>query len=110
MAKTRAQLNTGANKNMFRLLADMARAEGAGSLYRGLLSPILAEAPKRATKFATNEQFKTFFRREDGSLPFYRAGAAGGLAGAIEALINCPFETVKVRVSGKNVSLIESGE
>ena len=30
-------------------------------MYRGIVPPILMEAPKRAVKFAANEQFKPFF-------------------------------------------------
>lgn len=32
--------------------------EGFGTFYRGIVSPIMAEAPKRAIKFASNDQYK----------------------------------------------------
>ena len=35
---------------------DILTKEGALTFYRGISSPILAEAPKRAVKFSTNEQ------------------------------------------------------
>lgn len=36
------------------------------------------------------------------SNPFWSApGAAGASAGAVEALVNCPFETVKVQMQAK---------
>lgn len=33
-----------------------------GTLYRGIIPPIMVEAPKRATKFAANEQYTILFR------------------------------------------------
>lgn len=47
IAKTRAQLATSSGHSMFRLLADVVRNEGVAALYRGVASPIVAEAPKR---------------------------------------------------------------
>lgn len=98
IAKTRQQLSTTKTVPMWTVLKDIVKSEGAANLYRGVTSPIFAEAPKRATKFATNEQYKAMLRRPDGSLPWERAFLAGALAGATEALVNCPFETVKVRM------------
>ncbi|EDQ85660.1 uncharacterized protein MONBRDRAFT_34188 [Monosiga brevicollis MX1] len=101
VAKTRAQLNTARNTSMWSTLAQIARTDGPTGLYRGVLSPIVAEAPKRATKFAANDFFKPLLTLEDGSLPGHRAGMAGALAGSVEAFVNCPFETVKVRMQAK---------
>lgn len=67
-------------------------------LYRGILAPIAAEAPKRALKFSANEQYKALLRLPDGTLPLGRAFTAGMLAGVTEAFINCPFEVVKVQM------------
>lgn len=36
------------------------------SFYKGILPPILAETPKRATKFFTFEQYKSVFASIDG--------------------------------------------
>ncbi len=105
---------------MASILTTLARTEGLRGLYRGIASPIVAEAPKRAVKFASNEQYKILLRDSNGSVaynsPFaaiclriislissvlivragklstVRAGIAGGLAGVTEALVNCPFE------------------
>jgi len=74
IAKTRAQLNTASGVGMWSTLATIARADGLAGLYRGVMSPIVAEAPKRATKFAANDQYKRLLVLEDGSLPFHRAG------------------------------------
>lgn len=39
----------------------MYRSEGVFSYWKGILPPILAETPKRATKFVCFEQYKRFF-------------------------------------------------
>lgn len=39
------------------------------SFYKGILPPILAETPKRATKFFTFEQYKKVFTFGDGPAP-----------------------------------------
>jgi solute carrier family 25 2-oxodicarboxylate transporter 21 len=101
IAKTRQQLSTSKNVSMWSILRTIASQEGMRNLYRGVSSPIFAEAPKRATKFATNEQYKAWFKCPDGSLPWTRAFLAGALAGATEAFVNCPFETLKVRMQAK---------
>lgn len=39
----------------------MYKHEGLFSYWKGILPPILAETPKRATKFVCFEQYKRFF-------------------------------------------------
>eukprot|EP00047_Mylnosiga_fluctuans_P007410 m.253174 g.253174 ORF g.253174 m.253174 type:complete len:285 (+) comp18181_c0_seq1:1094-1948(+) len=101
VAKTRQQLSTARTVSMLQTLRQLVQQEGLANLYRGVFSPMFAEAPKRATKFATNEQYKAMLRCSDGSLPWSRAMLAGALAGATETIVNCPFETVKVRMQSK---------
>eukprot|EP00055_Hartaetosiga_balthica_P012262 m.58909 g.58909 ORF g.58909 m.58909 type:complete len:300 (-) comp7889_c0_seq1:1471-2370(-) len=98
VVKTRVQLSTQSNLGMFSVMKNIVHKEGLGILYRGIMSPIFAEAPKRATKFAGNEQFKKLLCCQDGSLPGHRAFGAGALAGVVEAFVNCPFEMLKVRM------------
>lgn len=71
-------------------------------LYRGIASPILAEAPKRAMKFSMNEQYKKFFSDASGRLSGLGYAAAGCCAGMTEAVVNCPFELVKVRMQARS--------
>lgn len=68
------------------------REEGFTTLYRGIISPIFAEAPKRAIKFSTNEQYKKLFTNDLGKISTSGSFAAGALAGITEAFVNCPFE------------------
>lgn len=60
----------------------------------------MAEAPKRAVKFAANEQYSQLLT--GGQKPtVLQATMAGTLAGMTEATVNCPFEVVKVRMQAK---------
>ncbi|KNC47174.1 uncharacterized protein AMSG_03602 [Thecamonas trahens ATCC 50062] len=105
VVKTRLQLQVSkagsevAYSGVVDCLTKIVRAEGPLALYRGIASPILAEAPKRAWKFASNEQFKQAFK---GIMPAPIIPAlAGASAGLTEAGINAPFELVKVRLQAK---------
>jgi len=101
VVKTRLQLQKGADnkyKGIMGTFRTIIAEEGFGNLYRGILAPILAEAPKRAVKFASNEQFKPIFTNKNGHLSNLGASGAGAAAGATEAFINCPFEVIKVRM------------
>lgn len=62
----------------------------------------MAEAPKRAMKFSMNEQYKKLFTNASGQLSGAGHVAAGGCAGMTEALVNCPFELVKVRMQARS--------
>ncbi|CAM9493488.1 unnamed protein product [Discosporangium mesarthrocarpum] len=101
VAKTRQQLSGGKTTPMIMILKDIIQNEGPTKLYRGVLSPVFAEAPKRALKFSLNETYKGALRKEDGSLPGFRAAAAGSMAGMSECSVNTPFEVVKVQMQAK---------
>ncbi|QKX56109.1 uncharacterized protein TRUGW13939_03209 [Talaromyces rugulosus] len=109
VVKTRIQLQSGAGtgeeayKSMFDCFAKIIRNEGASRLYRGITAPILMEAPKRATKFAANDTWGTFYRDlfgiEKTTQPL--AVLTGATAGATEAFVVVPFELVKIRLQDK---------
>ncbi|CAM9879512.1 unnamed protein product [Ectocarpus sp. 13 AM-2016] len=86
---------------MLSIFRDIIQNEGPANLYRGVASPVMAEAPKRAIKFSLNASFKKLLHKEDGTLPSYRAAAAGSLAGMTECSVNTPFEVVKVQMQAK---------
>jgi solute carrier family 25 2-oxodicarboxylate transporter 21 len=94
VVKTRSQLSTTSQRGVLATLQSIVREEGFARLYRGLSSPIVAEAPKRAAKFTFNEKYKQLLGQEHYAM-------AGTLAGMSEALVNCPFEVVKVRMQAK---------
>jgi len=72
-------------------------------LYRGLLPPVLAEAPKRATKFGANEQYSALYKRLAGvdKMTQSLSLASGVSTGITEACIIVPFELVKIRLQDK---------
>jgi len=103
VVKTRMQLEKGTQRRtVVGVFQNIIKEEGFGRLYRGIISPILAEAPKRAIKFSTNDIYKKWFtNKTTNKLSYTGAGAAGALAGSTEAFANCPFEVVKVRMQAK---------
>ncbi|CAO3661938.1 hypothetical protein G6F70_002049 [Rhizopus microsporus] len=103
VVKTRAQLSTGTSTGIIGTMTSMIKTEGPGSLYRGILPPIMVEAPKRATKFAANEQYTTIYKKLFGFEKITQTLSimTGISAGVTEAVIIVPFELVKVRMQDK---------
>ncbi|KAG0196931.1 hypothetical protein BGX28_009540 [Mortierella sp. GBA30] len=85
-------------------LRKVVQQEGLLNLYRGVLPPILAEAPKRAIKFGANEQWGFAFKKLFSLDRFTasQAGFIGSLAGATEAFLVTPFDLVKVRLQDRH--------
>jgi solute carrier family 25 2-oxodicarboxylate transporter 21 len=110
LVKTRFQIQKGPeDPNRYKSLVDcfqrIYRTEGFMSFYKGILPPILAETPKRATKFFTFEQYKRLFTNERVSLPV-TFSLAGLLAGFTEAIVINPFEVVKVRLQAETTTTL----
>lgn len=101
--KTRAQLST-TSASMVTVARGIFADQGIKGFYRGIVPPVLGEAPKRAWKFAANDAFKDEFikRNPEGKLTNFAAAASGALAGTSEAIVNCPVETVKVAMQSKD--------
>ncbi|KAI5294584.1 hypothetical protein KEM52_003680 [Ascosphaera acerosa] len=109
VVKTRVQLQSGtatgeeAYTGMLDCFRKIIRNEGVSRLYRGISAPILMEAPKRATKFAANDSWGTFYRNlfgmEKANQPL--AVLTGATAGATESFVVVPFELVKIRLQDK---------
>lgn len=80
-----------------------SRCSSFGRLYRGIEAPILMEAPKRATKFAANDEWGKVYRNLFNA-PKMTQGLSiltGATAGATEAFVVVPFELVKIRLQDK---------
>ena len=60
------------------------------------------EAPKRATKFAANDEWGKVWRRTFGVEKMTQSLSilTGASAGATEAFVVVPFELVKIRLQG----------
>lgn len=84
--------------------------EGTRAFYKGIIPPICAETPKRATKFFAFEQYAKIFTPVIGK-PGGKDGQnmrtplvysmAGFACGATEAIVVNPFERVKVQLQNE---------
>ncbi|KAK0382798.1 hypothetical protein NLU13_9893 [Sarocladium strictum] len=109
VVKTRVQLQTGkasgaeAYNGMVDCFQKIVRNEGFSRLYRGISAPILMEAPKRATKFAANDEWGKVYRNMFGMAKMNQPLSilTGATAGATEAIVVVPFELVKIRLQDK---------
>ncbi|KAK9459087.1 mitochondrial carrier domain-containing protein [Lipomyces oligophaga] len=110
VVKTRVQLQVGggsagseAYTGMLDCFSKIIKNEGVGTLYRGISAPILMEAPKRATKFAANDEWGKFYRNLFGieKMNQQLSILTGATAGATEAFVVVPFELVKIRVQDR---------
>ncbi|KAG5923202.1 hypothetical protein E4U42_005018 [Claviceps africana] len=109
VVKTRVQLQTGnatgaeAYNGMLDCFRKIIKHEGFSRLYRGISAPILMEAPKRATKFAANDEWGKFYRKAFGVNQMNQSLSVltGASAGATESFVVVPFELVKIRLQDK---------
>ncbi|KAI0724805.1 mitochondrial carrier [Fomitopsis betulina] len=104
VVKTRMQLETGKSQHgLVGAFRNIIREEGFGRLYRGLVPPLLLEAPKRATKFAANDFWgKTYLNLTGESKMTQQLSILTGCsAGATESFVVVPFELVKIRLQDK---------
>jgi len=103
VVKTRMQLERGVSPSMVTSLRNIIVHEGVGRLYKGLVPPLLLEAPKRATKFAANDFWGKTFKRLSGNPEMTQSLSilTGCSAGATESLVVVPFELVKIRLQDK---------
>lgn len=116
VVKTRMQLQVGkasgatAGQEQYSGVIDclkkIVQKEGASRLYKGISSPVLMEAPKRATKFACNDEFQTIYKKLFGvsALTQPLSILSGASAGICEAFVVVPFELVKIRLQDLNSS------
>jgi solute carrier family 25 2-oxodicarboxylate transporter 21 len=98
------QLETGKSKNgLVGTLRNIVKYEGVGRLYRGLVPPLLLEAPKRAVKFAANDFWgKTYMNLYGESKMTQNLSILTGCsAGASESIVVVPFELVKIKLQDK---------
>ncbi|KAI9477265.1 hypothetical protein LPJ78_004341 [Coemansia sp. RSA 989] len=108
VAKTRLMLQVGKGgseqyKSILDVFKRIIKEEGPTRLYRGILPPIMVEAPKRAIKFAANDtygpMYKKLFNKTELTQPL--AIMTGVTAGITEALIVATPELVKIRLQAK---------
>ena len=73
-------------------------------LYRGVLPPVLIEAPKRAIKFAANDQYSRLYMNlfNETKMTQPLSVLTGLSAGVTEAFLVVSFELIKIRMQDKN--------
>lgn len=115
VVKTRFQLQTTGQAGAYSSLGDcfktIYRTEGLGAFYKGILPPIFAETPKRATKFFMFEIYQDYVfvpllgdktkkevNKQKTPLVY---SLAGFCCGATEAIVINPFERVKVQLQAE---------
>jgi len=104
VVKTRMQLERGkAEHGLVGTFRNIIKQEGFGRLYRGLLPPLLLEAPKRAVKFASNDFWGKTYLGLSGETKMTQGLSVltGCSAGASESFVVVPFELVKIKLQDK---------
>ncbi|KAJ1722572.1 hypothetical protein LPJ53_003032 [Coemansia erecta] len=108
VAKTRLMLQVGKGggdqyKSIMDVFSRIIKEEGPTRLYRGILPPIMVEAPKRAIKFAANDSYSAMYMKMFNSEKLTQPLAilTGVSAGVTEALIVATPELVKIRLQAK---------
>ncbi|KAM0723250.1 hypothetical protein Q7P37_001451 [Cladosporium fusiforme] len=96
---------------MLDCIKKIVKNEGASRLYRGISAPIMMEAPKRATKFAANDEWGKVYRNLFGVTKMTQGLSVltGASAGATESFVVVPFELVKIRLQDKAQAAQYSG-
>lgn len=109
VVKTRIQLQTSAANStkytgVFNCFTQIIKSEGPGRLYRGISAPVMMEAPKRALKFASNDEFSKIYKKlfNKDKVDQKLAILNGASAGAVESFVVVPFELVKIRLQDKH--------
>lgn len=103
VVKTRMQLEKGKSQfGMVGMFKEIIRTQGASRLYRGIVPPLMLEAPKRAVKFGANGFWGNIFT-DNGTKAMTQSVAlyTGMAAGATESVVVVPFELVKIRLQDK---------
>jgi len=104
VVKTRMQLETGkATHGLAGTFRAIVKEEGVWRLYRGLVPPLLLEAPKRAVKFAANDFWGNTYMSLAGESKMNQQLSilTGCSAGASESFVVVPFELVKIKLQDK---------
>ncbi|KAK0519668.1 hypothetical protein OC834_007306 [Tilletia horrida] len=105
VVKTRIQLQSGKGEynGMLDCFRKIIASEGPARLYRGIVPPLLLEAPKRAIKFAANDFWGKTYKTAFGSDQMTQGLSVltGCSAGATESVVVTPFELVKIRLQDK---------
>ncbi|KAG7386582.1 hypothetical protein PHYPSEUDO_015490 [Phytophthora pseudosyringae] len=112
--KVQLQTSREAGAGVVRTLRRVTSSEGAAGLYRGLLSPILSNAPINAAVFGVQGQVvRRLQSRDDAPLSSAQHFMAGSSAGLVQVVFAAPSEHVKIQLQtgamGKEHSSLVAG-
>ncbi|KAG3236417.1 hypothetical protein PI124_g18577 [Phytophthora idaei] len=96
--KVQLQTSREASAGVLRTLHRVVGSEGAAGLYRGLLSPILSNAPINAVVFGVQGQVVRGLQRDDALLSSTQHFMAGSSAGLVQVIFAAPSEHVKIQL------------
>ncbi|EGZ13065.1 hypothetical protein PHYSODRAFT_514638 [Phytophthora sojae] len=99
--KVQLQTSRETGSGVLRTLRRVVRSEGAAGLYRGLLSPILSNAPINAVIFGVQGQMvRALQSRENHSEPLTNSQhfVARSAAGLVQVVFAAPSEHVKIQL------------
>ncbi|KAJ1965888.1 hypothetical protein GGI12_000460 [Dipsacomyces acuminosporus] len=109
VAKTRLMLQVGKGgqgqyKSIFDVFSRIIREEGPRRLYRGILPPVMVEAPKCATRFASSSTYGPMYMKlfNSDKLTQPLAIITGITTGTTEAFVVAIPELVKIRLQTKD--------
>ncbi|OWZ14964.1 Mitochondrial Carrier (MC) protein [Phytophthora megakarya] len=92
-----------------RTLRRVISSEGAAGLYRGLLSPILSNAPINAAIFGVQgHTVRVLKTEEDAPLSNTQHFAAGSAAGLVQVVFAAPSEHVKIQLQTRAMGIEHS--
>jgi solute carrier family 25 carnitine/acylcarnitine transporter 20/29 len=97
--KVRLQAGHTAYKGALDCVKTTVRTEGPRSLFKGMLSPLLANSAMNAVTFSTWQEAQRLFHFEDGSeAPLEKVFLAGSIAGVVQCSIATPMELVRSKL------------
>ncbi|KAG7395717.1 hypothetical protein PHYBOEH_003322 [Phytophthora boehmeriae] len=95
--KVQLQTSRDAGNGLLRTIRRVVGSDGAAGLYRGLLSPILSNAPINAVVFGVQGQVVRMLQR-DAPLSSSQHFVAGASAGLVQVVFAAPSEHVKIQL------------
>ena len=107
VVKTRFQIQVGNTeyKSILDCFQKIVKNEGFSALYRGIIPPIMVEAPKRAIKFGANDQYRQLYMKRFGFKDNQGLAIMTGVsAGITEAFVVATPELLKIRLQDKRNS------
>ncbi len=101
--KTRYQVSRNKYINIFDCLQQTVRYEGISALYKGMLSPLLGNAPLNMIVFGTNGNMNRILNKhypDNNTLQpnYWKLYISGTYAGAAQCIVCTPVELVKCRM------------